>query len=126
MCKFNRHEVAAYQGNKLLENTEYYGFILNMIGAPSLHGHDSQSWLRTLLEKLEVLDVKKMVATGHSRGGKTALCAGIYDERIAITAPNSSEQVEQPLRYFEKGQARQRLDAHQKKFLWWQNRYFDF
>ena len=42
------------------------------------------------LDRLALADMKRTVVTGHSRGGKTALCAGIYDERIAITAPNSS------------------------------------
>lgn len=32
----------------------------------------------------------RIVSTGHSRGGKTALCAGIYEERIAIAAPSAS------------------------------------
>ena len=41
-------------------------------------------------EQLGFIDMDKIVVTGHSRGGKTALCGGIYDERIAITAPNSS------------------------------------
>ena len=35
-------------------------------------------------------DASKVAVTGHSRGGKTALCAGIYDERIAVTAPSAS------------------------------------
>ena len=35
-------------------------------------------------------DTSKMIVTGHSRGGKAALCAAIYDERIAICAPNGS------------------------------------
>lgn len=33
---------------------------------------------------------KRIVVTGHSRGGKTALLAGATDERIALTAPNNS------------------------------------
>ena len=33
---------------------------------------------------------EQIAVTGHSRGGKTALCAGIYDERIAVTAPSAS------------------------------------
>ncbi|MCS6831263.1 MAG: hypothetical protein RMM08_06470 [Armatimonadota bacterium] len=33
---------------------------------------------------------RRIVATGHSRGGKTALLAGVTDERIALTAPNNS------------------------------------
>lgn len=32
----------------------------------------------------------KTCVTGHSRGGKAALCAGIYDERFAVVAPNGS------------------------------------
>ncbi len=35
-------------------------------------------------------DTEKLVATGHSRGGKVALCAAIYDERFAVCAPNGS------------------------------------
>lgn len=35
-------------------------------------------------------DPDKLVATGHSRGGKVALCAAIYDERFAVCAPNGS------------------------------------
>ena len=36
------------------------------------------------------VDADRIVATGHSRGGKTALCAAIYDERIAVSAPSAS------------------------------------
>jgi hypothetical protein len=36
------------------------------------------------------VDMEKIVATGHARGGKAALCAGIYEESIVITAPNVS------------------------------------
>lgn len=35
-------------------------------------------------------DTEKLIATGHSRGGKAALCAAIYDERFAICAPSGS------------------------------------
>lgn len=42
------------------------------------------------LETLDIVDKEKIVVTGHSRGGKAALCAGIYDDRIAITVPNGS------------------------------------
>lgn len=34
--------------------------------------------------------METIIATGHSRGGKVALCAAIYDERIALCAPNAS------------------------------------
>lgn len=32
----------------------------------------------------------KLAVTGYSRNGKVALCAGIYDERIALVAPGGS------------------------------------
>ena len=36
------------------------------------------------------VDAKRLVATGHSRGGKAVLLAGALDERFAITAPNDA------------------------------------
>jgi hypothetical protein len=42
------------------------------------------------LETLDVVDKKRIVFTGHSRGGKTALLAGALDERIALVVPNGS------------------------------------
>ena len=36
------------------------------------------------------VDQKRIVITGHSRGGKAALLAGATDERVAVTAPNNS------------------------------------
>lgn len=42
------------------------------------------------LTTLPVIDKGKICFTGHSRLGKAALCAGIYDERAAVTAPAGS------------------------------------
>ncbi len=39
---------------------------------------------------LDCVDQHKIVFTGQSRGGKTALLAGAFDDRIAVTAPNGS------------------------------------
>lgn len=35
-------------------------------------------------------DGEKLIVTGHSRGGKAALCAAIYDERFAVCAPSGA------------------------------------
>jgi hypothetical protein len=80
------------------------------------------------LEQLGVADMSKVVATGHSRGGKAALCAGIYDDRIAITAPNSSGTGGTgSLRYFEEDQKPQTIGHHiGRNEHWFHPRYFQF
>ena len=80
------------------------------------------------LDQLGVADMSKVVATGHSRGGKAALCAGIYDDRIAITAPNSSGTGGTgSFRYFEKGQRPQTIRNHIGRYEhWFHARYFQF
>jgi len=80
------------------------------------------------LDQLGLADMSKVVATGHSRGGKAALCAGIYDERIAITAPNSSGTGGTgSLRYFEEGQRPQTIRHHVgRNEHWFGPGYFQF
>lgn len=126
LCKFNRREVASDQPDNrktgvFLLYPEYdWGTIAAWAWA---HGVVADA-----LDQLEWADMKRLVYTGHSRGGKTALCAGIYDERVAITAPNSSGTGGTgSLRYFEKGQKPQRLAYHQTHFPhWWTPRFFEF
>ncbi|NQV32215.1 MAG: hypothetical protein HQ515_05945 [Phycisphaeraceae bacterium] len=80
------------------------------------------------LDQLGLVDMSRVVATGHSRGGKAALCAGIYDERVAITAPNSSGTGGTgSLRYFEAGQKPQVIAVHVgKNEHWFGPRHFQF
>lgn len=77
-------------------------------------------------ETLDFIDIQKVVVTGHSRGGKTAFCGGIYDERIAITAPNSSGLGGTAShRYFELGQDEQTIGhASIANPHWWTPEYF--
>jgi endo-1,4-beta-xylanase len=42
------------------------------------------------LSNCDEIDVRKVIATGHSRYGKAALVAGALDERITITVPSHS------------------------------------
>jgi len=77
-------------------------------------------------ETLDFIDCDKIVVTGHSRGGKTAFCAGIYDERIAITAPNSSGLGGTAShRYFELGQDEQTIGhASIANVHWWTPEFY--
>ncbi len=80
------------------------------------------------LVEQKYVDADKIVVTGHSRGGKTALCAGIFDERIAITAPNSSGSGGTgSWRYFDPEQEPQVLRYHQDRFpYWWTDKLYQF
>ncbi len=126
LCKFRREEIAADQHDNretgvLPLYPEYdWGTIAAWAWANGI--------VVDALDRLELLDMKRIVATGHSRGGKTALCAGIYDERIAITAPNASGTGGTgSLRFFEAGQKPQRLIVHKTAYPhWWVSRFFDF
>lgn len=77
-------------------------------------------------ESTNFVDKEKIVVTGHSRGGKTAFCGGIYDERIAITAPNSSGLGGTAShRYFELGQDEQTIGhASIANKHWWTPEFF--
>jgi hypothetical protein len=126
LCKFQRNEVAADQPSN--RSTGVFPLY------PEYDWGTIAAWAWThgivldALDQLALADMKRVVATGHSRGGKTALCAGIYDERIALTAPNSSGTGGTGgLRHFEVGQKPQRLGHHRKPFShWWVPRFFEF
>lgn len=77
-------------------------------------------------EKIDFIDIEKIVVTGHSRGGKTAVCGGIFDERIAITAPNSSGLGGTAShRYFQMGEIEQTLGhATIWQTHWWSLEYY--
>ena len=78
------------------------------------------------LEQQTFADTAKIIATGHSRGGKTALCAGIFEERIAVTAPNSSGiGGTASFRFFDPDQPMQTIAHHKERFShWWPTRWY--
>lgn len=126
ICKFIRDEVA-------LDNANY-----KTAGVPALY--PSYNWgviaawawaYQIVIDHLSTLayvDTDKIVATGHSRGGKAALCAGVYEDRISITAPNSSGSGGTgSWRFFNPNQKPQTLEYHQEHYpYWWTSRIFEF
>jgi hypothetical protein len=91
-CIFNRWDLGSDVRGKLDENRNNGVFTLY----PEYNWGTIAVWawgyqlLIDYFEELEFIDTKKIIVTGHSRGGKAAFAAGIFDDRIAITAPNSS------------------------------------
>ena len=50
----------------------------------------AQSRVVDYLATTDYTDMEKIVATGHSRGGKIAMCCAIYDPRIAVCVTSGS------------------------------------
>lgn len=80
------------------------------------------------LMTLNVIDEGKIVFTGHSRGGKTALLAGALDERIALVVPNGSGCGGAGCYRFEgeKSESLERITAPDRFTYWFQPRFRDF
>lgn len=125
-CKFIREEVAPddvenRQGGVLALYPEYdWGAIAAWAWAYQV--------IIDVLEGEDYIDATRVVATGHSRGGKAALSAGIYDERIAVTAPNSSGSGGTgSWRFFDAEHEPQTLAYHKERFQhWWSPHLFQF
>jgi len=79
-------------------------------------------------EQMDVIDLEKIVATGNSRGGKTALAAAIFDERIAIAGPNCSGLGgTASIRIFEENLNQQDVQVSvERRPYWWTAPWFDF
>lgn len=136
-CKFVRTEVTPDTTRGKREKQGVLGLYPEYDWAIIAAWAWAQSLVVDALDRLELADMDRIVVTGHSRGGKTALCAGIYDERVAITAPNSSGAGGTgSMRYFEEGKETGKLDgkpSHQTLAAvqsgapnWWNPRWFQF
>ncbi|HBE70921.1 MAG TPA: hypothetical protein DDW52_22475 [Planctomycetaceae bacterium] len=88
ICKFVREDLAADAPNSRETG------VLAMYSEHSWGALAAWAWGYTpvidYLIKSQNIDPRRIIATGHSRGGKTALAAAIFDERIAISAPSAS------------------------------------
>jgi len=70
------------------------------------------------LYTLNIVDKSKISVTGHSRGGKAALLAGAFDERISLVAPNcSGASGSGPIRFADTGA--ETLDDIVTRFPFW-------
>jgi hypothetical protein len=80
------------------------------------------------LMTLEPVNKDKIAFTGHSRGGKTALLAGAFDERIALVAPNGSGCGGAGCYRFEgeKSESLERITAPDRFSYWFVPRFRDF
>ena len=127
LCRFHRTDLASDDRQAGREAGVYPLYPEYDWGALAVWGWGHGVVLNAL-DQLGVADMSKVVATGHSRGGKAALCAGIYDDRITITAPNSSGTGGTgSLRYFEEGQKPQTIRHHiGRNERWFHPRFFQF
>lgn len=127
LCKFNRLDLAADEMNKrnhgIFPLYPEYDW-----GAIAAWAWAFQPIIDVLIQRPEI-DSQRIVATGHSRGGKTTLCAAIYDERITLAVPNSSGMGgTASLKYFEDDVGPpQTIASHQgERDYWWGPRIFQF
>lgn len=83
------------------------------------------------LDQLGLANLDQIVCTGHSRGGQTAIAAGIFDERIDIVVPCTGGYGScGTLRIRDTNGVRGRMDyiEHLKKHVphWFHPRYLEF
>jgi endo-1,4-beta-xylanase len=79
-------------------------------------------------EEMNVIDMDKIVTTGHSRGGKAALAGGIFDERVVIVGPNCSGLGgTASIRIFEPGRNKQDVQISlERRPYWWSPSWYEF
>ena len=128
MCQYVRTDLGSDIAGKYDENRNNGVFLLY----PEYSWGTIAAWawgyklIIDYFEKLDFIDMEKIVVTGHSRGGKTAFCGGIFDERIAITVPNfSGLGGTASHRYFELGMDDQTIGhAVINNPHWWTSAYY--
>jgi len=128
LCHYVRTDLGSDTSGKLDENRDNGVFLLY----PEYSWGTIAAWawgyklIIDYFETLDFIDMEKIIVTGHSRGGKTAFCGGIFEERIALTVPNSSGLGGTAShRYFELGMDDQTIGhASIHNPHWWTSEYF--
>jgi len=129
LCKFRREDLAADRA----DNRETGVFPLYpeySWGSIAVWAWGHQIVLDAL-DKLGLAHLDQVVCTGHSRGGQTAMAAGIFDERIDVVIPCSGGYGScGTLRIRDPEGVRGKMDYidHLRKYAphWFHQRYLEF
>ena len=131
LCKFRREDFASDKKNNRNSG------VFPLYPEPGYDWGSIAVWAWThqlVLDALNTLgyaDMDRIVATGHSRGGQTAIAAGIFDERIDVVVPcTGGYGACGTLRIRDPKGVRSTMDyiAHLKKNVphWFNARYLEF
>ena len=89
LVEYQRTEVAPDDGS----NADRHAGIFRLYPEYDFYTIAAWAWayqpVIDVLDKIGVVDMDKIIVTGHSRGGQAAMAGGIFDERIAIVAPST-------------------------------------
>lgn len=87
VVEYERNEVAPDDKN----NADRHEGVFHLYPEYDFYTIGAWAWTYQIvidvLDRLEVADMKKIIATGVSRGGFTAMAGAIFDDRIAMAAP---------------------------------------
>lgn len=122
LAEFNRTEIAPDSAQREGVYAAYPQYTGGRLAAWAWGYHRVIDYLGTRSD----VDRKRLLVSGHSRGGKAALLAGATDERIALTAPNNSGCGGAGCYRFQ-GETSEDIAAILKNFpYWFQPRFADF
>jgi hypothetical protein len=131
VVEFNRRKVAPDEAS----NADRQEGIFRLYPEYDFHTIAAWAWVYQpiidVLDQLQLIDMDKIIATGHSRGGQTAMAAGIFDQRIDMIAPSTGGP-------FSVGSTRQRdpegfrgtmdypANFHERQPHWYHPNYYAF
>jgi len=127
VAKYAREDFAKDQKDFIRTGGVYDLYPENTWGAIAVWGWCYQLVIDAF-EKMDSIDLAKIVVTGHSRGGKAALAGAIFDERIAVCGPNCSGLGgTASVRIFEENSKQQDMQvSEERRPYWWAPPWYEF